>query len=78
MKMDLSRAAWRKSSHSGSQNCVEVAGSPPEAVAVRDSGDPAGPALVFAPGVWKALTRQVKTGELGLASRPRSISAKSP
>ena len=41
--------AWRKSSHSGANNdCIEVGGRP-GAVAVRDTKDPHGPALAFAP-----------------------------
>lgn len=41
--MDTSRTRWRKSSYSGGDNgdCVEVA----YAGAVRDSKNPAGPAL---------------------------------
>ena len=57
--------AWRKSSYSAHvQNCVEVAGSLPGAVAVRDSKDPDGPTLVLAPAAWRALARRVKGGEL--------------
>ena len=47
---------WRKSSHSGDEGaCVEMA-SLPEAVAIRDSKDPAGPVLVFSPAAWAAFT----------------------
>ncbi|MET7803259.1 DUF397 domain-containing protein [Micromonospora chersina] len=47
---------WRKSSHSGDEGaCVEMA-LLPEAVAVRDSKDPAGPVLVFPPAAWAAFT----------------------
>lgn len=49
---DLSRAAWRTSSYSSSQgNCVEVAMAP-EAVAVRDSKNTAGPVLAFPATAW--------------------------
>lgn len=50
---------WRKSSYSTNTNpnCVEVARTP-ELVAVRDSKDPHGPALTFAPATFAAfLTR---------------------
>ena len=59
---DLSRAVWRKSVHSGgATNCVEVAGSMPPIVAVRDSKDPVGPALTFARGAWDTFTARVKS-----------------
>ena len=52
--MDLNRADWRKSSYSGTNGgaCVEVARNLPGVVAVRDSKDPRGPALVFDPADW--------------------------
>ncbi|TDC00485.1 DUF397 domain-containing protein [Micromonospora fluostatini] len=50
----LTTAHWRKSSHSGDEGaCVEMADIP-GAVAVRDSKDPTGPALLFAPAAWTA------------------------
>jgi hypothetical protein len=54
--MDLTGAVWRKSSRSNGTggNCVEVAGNLPGVVAVRDSKDPAGPALTFGPAAWRA------------------------
>jgi hypothetical protein len=54
--MDLTGACWRKSSRSGSNQaaCVEVALDLPGVVGVRDSTDPSGPVLVFAPGAWRA------------------------
>jgi hypothetical protein len=58
---DLSRATWRKSSHSNeSGNCVEVAGTGP-AVAVRDSKNPGGPALAFTPAQWRTFTTRLTT-----------------
>jgi Domain of unknown function (DUF397) len=56
-------AAWRKATYS-SQNgaCVEVAHDLPRIVAVRDSKDPGGPRLAFAPERWRAFTRRVKDG----------------
>ena len=60
--MDLNRADWRKSSYSGSNggHCVEVARNLPDVVAVRDSKDPGGPALVFSPADWAAFTAALK------------------
>lgn len=59
---DLARALWRKSSRSGTNggNCVEVAGNLPGVVAVRDSKDPSGPALVVDPAAWAAFARSVR------------------
>jgi Domain of unknown function (DUF397) len=60
--MDLNRADWRKSSYSGSNGgaCVEVARNLPGVVAVRDSKDPHGPALVFSPADWAAFTAALR------------------
>jgi hypothetical protein len=50
----LAVARWRKSTRSGDEGaCVEMA-AVPGAVAVRDSKDPAGPALLFPPTAWVA------------------------
>ena len=65
MQQDLSGAMWRKSSRSGSGNCVEVARNLPGVVAVRDSKDPAGPALAFTPEDWAAFTGSVRAGHFG-------------
>lgn len=55
---DLSRAAWRKSSHSNNGGaCVEVATNLPGLVAVRDSKNPSGPPLVFSADCWRAFIR---------------------
>lgn len=57
-------AFWRKSSYSGNDgNCVEVAPGLPDAVAVRDSKDPSGPALVFARDEWAAFLARMRTEE---------------
>ncbi len=63
--MDLSRAAWRKASASSTGNCVEVAVNLPGVVAVRDSKDPAGPALTLTPAAWQAFTARLRRGDAG-------------
>jgi hypothetical protein len=57
-------ANWRKSRRSGEANgCVEVAPlDEGQRVAVRDSKDPAGPALVVSPGEWRSFVARVKAG----------------
>jgi hypothetical protein len=67
--MDLSRADWRKASYTTNNGgaCVEVARNLPGIVAVRDSKNPAGPALGFSPQEWTAFTGGVKAGEFDLA-----------
>lgn len=62
--MDLTRAAWRKSSYSsGGSNCVEVANMT-SIVAVRDSKNPAGGAHTVRPAAWRALVDAVKTDRI--------------
>ena len=62
--MDLTNAEWRKSSFSGGNGggCVEVARNLPGIVAVRDSKDPEGPALVVTPAAWAAFAGAVPIG----------------
>lgn len=51
--LELSRAVWRTSSYSGGNgSCVEVAELGAH-VAVRDSKDRSGPALVFPVETWR-------------------------
>ncbi|WP_280382413.1 DUF397 domain-containing protein [Nocardia wallacei] len=65
MNVDLSCARWFKSSHSGAnQDCVEVAFLDTGHVGIRDSKNPTGPALVFAPTEWDALVTGVMSGDL--------------
>jgi Domain of unknown function (DUF397) len=67
--MDLSGATWRKASYSTGNGgaCVEVASNLPGTVAVRDSKDPAGPALLCTPGAWDAFGAGGKSGGFGLS-----------
>ncbi|WP_440098857.1 DUF397 domain-containing protein [Streptosporangium sp. H16] len=62
---DLSGAEFRKSSLSGGGNdCVEVATNLLDLVAVRDSKDPAGPALTFSPTAWNTFLTGLRNGEI--------------
>ncbi len=60
---DLAAVAWRKSTRSsgGGSNCVEVARLPGH-VAIRDSKNPAGPALIITPAAFRELTDGVRRG----------------
>jgi len=61
--VDLSGLSWRKSKRSGQTgNCVEVAYFD-TGVAVRDSKNPTGPALVFTQAEWEAFVGGVRDGE---------------
>ncbi|WP_225730474.1 MULTISPECIES: DUF397 domain-containing protein [unclassified Nocardia] len=64
MSIDLSGAKWFKSSRSsGKDTCVEVAYLDGGVVGVRDSKNPTGPALVFAPAEWDAFLAGARDGE---------------
>jgi hypothetical protein len=62
---DLPGASWFKSSYSGSDQsqCVEVADVRPalDRIAVRDSKNPQGAALLFSPGHFAAFTASLHT-----------------
>ena len=67
--MDLSQVTWRKSRRSGNgANCVEVAVANSVPVGaerlflVRDSKNPEGAILSFAPNEWDAFISGVKNG----------------
>jgi hypothetical protein len=61
---DLDRAEWRKSSLSGGSggNCVEVATNLPGIIAVRDSKDLGGPALLFTLAQWRTFLAASRSG----------------
>jgi hypothetical protein len=62
--VDLAGARWRKSGRSSAQgNCVELARLPGDGVAVRNSRDPRGPALVFTDAELDAFLEGVKDGD---------------
>lgn len=64
---DLAGAAWRKSSRSGNNGCIEVAGAlpgAPELVGVRDSKDVDGPTLLFGMTAWRAFLVGLRADDL--------------
>ena len=66
----LNGAVWRKASRSngnGGNNCVEVAFLD-TGVAVRDSKNRSGPALMFTPAEWTAFVDSTKDGEFDIVS----------
>ncbi len=62
---DLSAATWRKSTRSsgGGSNCVEIA-SLPGLIAIRDSKNPEGPALILTRTAFRELANGIKRGAL--------------
>ena len=65
----LDAAVWKKSSRSngnGGNNCVEVA-ILDTVVAVRDSKNPTGPALIFKPTDWAEFVYSAKHGEFDIS-----------
>ncbi|MEU4560279.1 DUF397 domain-containing protein [Actinoplanes sp. NPDC023936] len=66
----LDGAVWKKGSRSngsGGNNCVEVA-ILDKGIAVRDSKDQTGPALVFTEAEWTAFVDSAKDGEFDIDS----------
>ncbi|MFF0727380.1 DUF397 domain-containing protein [Streptomyces sp. NPDC004134] len=62
-RSDLAGVHWYKSSYSdGQRDCIEVAVAD-GVVATRDSKDPSGPVLTFAPDAWRAFVAAVRGGE---------------
>lgn len=64
-RIDSSQATWHKSTHSGGDDCVEVA-FVGDAIAVRDAKNVTGPALIFTPAEWDAFVGGAKDGEFDL------------
>jgi uncharacterized protein DUF397 len=63
--IDLSGAAWRKSSYSnGGENCVEITDLPACGVAIRDSKHPEREALRYTAEEWHAFRSGVIDGAL--------------
>jgi hypothetical protein len=62
--MESSRLIWRKASYSGTNGggCVEVARNLPGVVAVRDSKDPNGPALILSADQWAGFVARIRSG----------------
>lgn len=52
----MEQLTWRKSSRSGTGNCVEVAVLA-DRVMIRDSKDPEGPRLAITPAEWRNFLR---------------------
>ncbi|MGW2020455.1 DUF397 domain-containing protein [Streptomyces sp. NPDC001927] len=61
---DFVGAAWRKSTHSDGNggSCLEVLDHVPGVVPVRDSKNPAGPALIVPAAAWAAFVAGVRKG----------------
>ncbi len=67
MTVEPSGAIWFKSTRSASQDtCVEVAHLTGNTVGVRDSTNPTGPALFFAPAAWDAFAAALRSGRYDL------------
>jgi hypothetical protein len=61
---ELQGVQWQKSGRSNpSGNCVECAALPDGGVAVRNSRDPEGPALIYTPAEIEAFILGVRDGD---------------
>jgi hypothetical protein len=58
----MTDSPWRKSTYSNAQGgeCLEIRDDVPGAVPVRDSKNPAGPALNIPAGSWSAFVKHVR------------------
>ncbi|MFD4656075.1 DUF397 domain-containing protein [Kitasatospora sp. NPDC058444] len=64
VKRDSRAVKWRKSTYSNGQgNCIEMADSLASVVPVRDSKDPQGPVLSFAPEAWRSFVAGIRAGD---------------
>jgi uncharacterized protein DUF397 len=66
---ELHGARWQKSSFSGTSNCVEMAQLPTGEVAIRNSRDPNGPALIYTPAEIDALLQGARNGDFDVLVR---------
>jgi Domain of unknown function (DUF397) len=58
---------WQRSTYStAANNCVETAVLGADLLAVRDSKDPQGPALLFDATAWSEFVGAVRSGALGV------------
>ncbi|MDT5042381.1 MAG: hypothetical protein QOE51_3366 [Actinoplanes sp.] len=67
----IDSAVWKKSSRSngnGGNNCVEVAQLDTSVIALRDSKNPSGPALIFNSASWTEFVNSTKDGEFDINS----------
>jgi hypothetical protein len=65
MDVEVLAANWRKASRSiGNGACVEAA-SAAGRVLVRDSVNPSGAVIAYAPGAWQGFIDSAKTGGFG-------------
>ena len=65
-KTDYSNLAWRKSSFSGADNCVEYAQVNDTTVAIRDSKNLDKAPLIYTNKEWAAFVESVKKGEFDI------------
>jgi hypothetical protein len=64
LSAQLRQTRWQKSRYSNSQgDCVEMAVLPGGDIAVRNSRDPNGPALIYTRAEIQALFQDVKDGD---------------